>query len=246
MYFTSLSLFLLFFTSASNPVSETSLTLHPRYGWILCNVLNKPEIKKKDPTKVLVSYKYYLSPTNLSADTIEVESKKVVRQEKKANLTLQGKERSITPGLIVLGKDQKPYLVDAIFSNGKAAFLPLEINCASRFRTSKQSCFSPIKNTNHKIMQISDIHAVEQKCFLQSYCVGTTLDKINNIPLCSIYKINGKDVANHGVNCGKQKQTRINATFSDGTLLFNNKMLNLFPEATLKYQKIPLENPTTQ
>jgi hypothetical protein len=249
MYFINFTLFLLVLTSANENTGGTALAPHPKHGWIVCNVLDGPKVKKKDPTKTLVTYDYRL-PSGLSSGKFEVEPQQVIPQIQQVNLPLQGEEKVITSGMVVLGKDKKPYRVESIFANGRVALMPLDINCVSRFRLSENSCFTPKQRTNPVIGPVSDIFAVEQKCFLQTYCVGTNLTKINDIPICEYKKIEEDRPKNFGVNCGLQNYTAIKAAFSDGSLLLGTTILNVFPESTLKYQKpkelIEAEAPAVQ
>ncbi len=244
MYLIKLTLFLLFSTSALEPKNEASLVQHPKYGWIIGTVLDGSKIKKRDPSKTVVNYSYYLSRHNKTSDSFEVEPQKIISQVKQTTLTLQGEVRKIAAGLVIIGKDKLPYVVDFVFADGRIALAKLRASasCGDDFSLTKTSCFRLMdENTNPLIESSSFINAIQQDCFLKSYCKDTFISSVNNIPLCALNSLDPSNKKPLGLHCGQIEKIRIDAAFSDGTLLLGQKTINLFPENTWRYYKTPPE-----
>jgi hypothetical protein len=219
------------------PAMPAVRVLYQRDGVLSYGSVNA--IKARDTTlaNLSVSHQYYISRSNLSA-----RSEKVARQDLSFELpevtaTFQDQPHVLKKGVIVLGKDKKPYLVEAVFPDNKVVLAPLEINPNSRHRLEQNTNLAPIQRENVKIVSTSDILAVEQTCFLRQYCKGQILERINNIPICEAYAIrNNITTPTLNINCGRIAGATINATFSDGTLMLHHTLINPFPESAWKYQ----------
>lgn len=177
---------------------------------------NPEKSHKRDKDSYAVNIKNYISSMNLSSDIVAVKKTAVVSEVESLVTTMQ-----LKAGQIVLSKDQKPLLIEAVFANGKVVAKPLEINPSSRFRLKDiNEYFTPLQRTNMVILDKTEIVAVlEEKCSKDGlYCRGQKVSEINGIAICE--KL---------VTCPIRKDTTINGVFSNGTLLIHT---SLFPTET--------------
>ncbi len=222
------------FAVAATPVR----VLYDRNGTQAYGAVNAQHASDPNRSPLIVTREYYITPSNRSVGTDKIPRQDLSFEVPEIQATFQNTPRTLKKGVIVLGKDRKPYVVEAVFPNGKVAMAELEINPVSRFRLEQNRNFAPIQRRNVSIVSTSDILAVEQTCFLQKYCKGQTLETINDIPICEAYNVRNNGAQSLNVPCGRfQNGAAINAVFSDGTLMLHLTLINPFPEATLRYQQ---------
>jgi hypothetical protein len=199
-------------------------------------------IKANAPTspKLIVSMSGYSKNGIASNSAAKVPREQLTFEVPQIQTTLQERSQSIKKGIIVLGTDKKPYLVEAVFPGDKVVLTPLKADIVSRFRIAGSN-FSPVEGKNVRIALISDILAVEEQCFLKEYCKGKTITKVADIPICEAYAIRIKAPRHLQVRCGgaNGESASIHAAFSDGTLLLHNTLINPFPDSTWKYAPEP-------
>lgn len=211
--------------------------LYDRNGTQTYGAVNAQHASDPNHSPLIVTREYYITPSNRSVNNDKIPRQDLSFEVPEIQATFQNTSHTLKKGVIVLGQDRKPYLVEAVFPNGKVALAPLEINAVSRFRLEQNRNFAPIQRRNVSIVSTSEILAVEQTCFLQKYCKGQTLETINDIPICEAHNVRNRSTSSLNVNCGRfNKGADINAVFSDGTLMLHLTLINPFPEATLRYQ----------
>lgn len=236
-----------FFASAIDPALAPAHVLYQRNGELTYGAVNAQRAADPANTSLSVSRQHYISTMNLSQSSENVDRQNLSFELPELQATFQDESHVLKKGVIVLGKDKKPYAVEAVFPDNKVVLSPLEINFVSRFRLQQNRNFAPIQRQNVQIVSTSDILAVEQNCFLRRYCKGQRLEQINNVPICEAYAIrNAPATPTLNVNCGRQTSftgAAINAVFSDGTLMLHHTLINPFPESAWKY--IPETTPTT-
>lgn len=234
----------------ANAIDPAMLPVHVLYqrdGALTYGAVNAQKASDPANTTLSVSRQHYISPLNLSATSEKIARQNLSFELPELQATFQEQPHVLKKGVIVLGKDKKPYLVEAVFPDNKVVLAPLEVNPNSRFRLEQNTNFTPIQRQNVQIVSTTDILAVEQSCFLRQYCKGQTLERINNIPICEAYAIrNNITTPTLKVNCGRARNfagAAINAVFSDGTLMLHHTLINPFPESAWKY--LPETTPTT-
>ncbi len=233
-------LFSSFSANAIEPAMAPVHVLYQREGALTYGVVDAQKASDSANTNLSVSRQHYISSFNLSAGAENIARQNLSFELPELRATFQDQQHTLKKGVIVLGKDKKPYLVDAVFPDNKVVLSPLEVNPNSRHRLKENSNFTPIQRQNLQIVSTTDILAVEQSCFLRQYCKGQTLERINNIPICEAYALrNNLATPTLKVNCGNSRNfvgAAINAVFSDGTLMLHHTLINPFPESAWKYQ----------
>ncbi|MBY0386146.1 hypothetical protein K2X05_13385 [bacterium] len=171
---------------------------------------------KRDKDSYAVQVEKYITPSNFSVDTLAVQKTAIVPEVESLVTTMH-----LKAGQIVLTKDQKPLLIEAVFANGKVVGQPLEVNLSSRFRLDKiNKFFAPIQRVDRAILDKTEIIGVlEQTCSKDKFfCKDQEISEINGVSVCEKLNL-----------CYSTKKTHINGVFSNGALLINN---TLFPAGT--------------
>ena len=207
------------------------------YGTVTTARSNTPT----SPTLSIYS-DYYISSVNRSPRNDVVPRENLSYELPQIQATYQEQQHVLQKGVIVLGKDKKPYLVEAVFPNNKVVLYPLGFNHSSiSYDEEQNTIFRRLERQNVQIVSTSDILSVQQSCYLKKYCKGQKLEKIDGVPVCEAYAIRNNFAKPPIVtNCGggnRGESATINATFSDGTLMLHFTLVNPFPESSWKYQQ---------
>ncbi len=234
-----------FLAIAIEPAMAPVHVLYQRAGVLTYGAVSAQQVSDPANTNLIVSYERYISALNLSAGSDSVSRQNLSFELPQLQAPFHNQQHVLKKGVIVLGKDKKPYLVEAVFPDNKVVLSPLEVNPSSGNRLENTN-FAPIRRQNVQIVSTTDIFAVEQTCFLRQYCKGQTLARINDIPICEAYALRNNATPSLKVKCGRNTKfagAAINAVFSDGTLMLHHTLINPFPESAWKYQ--PETTPTT-
>lgn len=200
-------------------------------------ILNQDRNKNSGPQTIAVSRQYYAEIDrvfpNLRLSHYGANREQITLPVNHLNLDLEGKDRQIQSGTLVLGNDNLLYLVQEVYPDNRMAVYRLEIRPNHRDRV--RGLFLPLIQQGILVKSLDEIRAVEDTSY-GNYEKGKIYGEISGIPLC--HNSNVKDEWNlpddFSFGCNKGKQTQIREIFSDGSLLVGNTVFNPF-QKTIEY-----------
>jgi hypothetical protein len=160
---------------------------------------------------------------------------------------LQGVERRLQAGSVVLREDNRAYHVLQVFSDGRVVAELLSVNRVSRHRLPGTNLTRSTQDPAHHIFHSNEIRAVAVNEFRatreQSYQVNGRYQNIAGMPLCDVAALRRYQLPTElrgssdlRFSCGRDSRgAQIDALFSNGTVMIGQYTFNPFPRSLEAY-----------
>lgn len=214
-----------FFFFLNVSAAEEPMVLFSKGGEIVCGK-KLPHLKSKlGNDYASVEYNFFITAANLSSRVLSVKKSELEVEKERLRVADNPFVSVVKKNDIVLTKDKKPALVEAVFPSGKVLLKPLKIQRNARGSLKiGSSNFIALAGVNSYVAPVNDILAVETDCNdTRSYCRGQSVNDINGLMLCD--NSSKAEFEKNKIHCGRQKSAMIDAVFSNGDVLFGSQLM---------------------
>lgn len=204
-------------------------------------------------TTLMFRQERYLSSYNFSPRLLRRSLREAQYQTEVPSIQHQmhNENRTLRVGQIVLGRNNKTYIIRGVFPDGRMAVHPVVSNQNGGDRLGISRLFSVRNGTNMEVISRDDIVAQEVQSFRgYSYARGPegVISEIEGIPLCDQDRIQEYNFPAHlrredfPVSGCRHGRVQMGAIFSNGTFHFGtnwqgeSRLINPFPTTIHQYQ----------
>jgi hypothetical protein len=214
-----------------------------RYG----EVVGMQQVNEQ--TRYAIQLRRYINSSNLTSRVVRAQREQITLPAQSHNVRLQGQDRELRRGLVVLGRNNQLWQIDDVFADGRVVVTPLHVNRNSRNRVSEN--FARLEHQNVSIINAQDIAAVEVDSY-GGYEKNGVYTHISGMPLCDARALESyqlprelRDQQNLRFSCGRGGQAHINGLFSNGSVSIGAHIFNPFPRSIEQYLSPESDTPSS-